>query len=161
MCGGENNLKCWSPSTCLGEGLLLIITGYTRLSGFQGYSWKHILSCCRSTGIADVHNHSGFYVDSGDLNLGPHTCTAPALAIVQSHQFQFYFFKWQLARSMQWDGNCSNLVIFSTGIWKIEIRDAADSYRASNSLSYSPAEKYPAQLSIVTRFRNFTLQQSL
>lgn len=129
--------------------------------GFQGYSWKHILSCCRSTGITDVHNHSGFYVDSGDLNLGPHTCTATALAIVQSHQLQFYFFKWKLARSMQWDSNCTYMEMFNTGIWKAEIRGAADSYGGPNSLSYSPAEKYPAQLSTVTRFRNFTLHQSL
>lgn len=52
-----------------------------------------------------MYNYSGFYVNSGDLNLGPHTSTAPVLAIVQSPHSNFTF------SSGSWQDLCSEMAI--------------------------------------------------
>lgn len=92
--GSENNFRCQSPPALLDQvswaGLwdAGCIPDYAKLEDLQlqGISCLCFPPHPRSTGMADLCDHVLLYVDAGDLNTGPRTRMAIALATEASSE---------------------------------------------------------------------------
>lgn len=73
----EADSFCWYSMLCMQAD---------RFVNIQGFSCLHLASCLMSTLIREVCSGSQLYLDSGDVNLDPHACTASHFSTEPSPQ---------------------------------------------------------------------------